>query len=101
MSTCNHCHQYFRPKYPGLKLCYTCWQKKECAFMEYDSLLDQVAYLNDKLEMERLGTQQEVIPAEKIRQLLSLCHPDRHHATPREATANEVTQWLNEMRKSA
>ncbi len=34
-------------------------------------------------------------PPERMRQLLHLCHPDKHSGSK---TANEITQWLLEMR---
>ena len=36
------------------------------------------------------------IPKTRIRQLIGLCHPDRHPERP--DLANEVTSWLNSLR---
>lgn len=105
MNTCTHCGQSFQPKFKAAKLCFSCWRKREYAFEHFDSMASMLDHLQDRLEMERQqrpGTQQAEppIPAEKVRQLLSLCHPDRHHETPREQTANEVTKWLNRLKRT-
>ena len=98
MSTCTHCGEYFKPKYRNMKLCFNCWQKRETAFKQYDSLLLELHDLRGIASQSQHG---EAIPVKRVRQLLGLCHPDRHHDTPRESTAKEVTQWLNELRRSA
>ncbi len=36
------------------------------------------------------------IPDDRLRQLIQLCHPDKHNGS---ATANEVTQWLLTLKK--
>jgi hypothetical protein len=102
MTTCTHCGSYFTPKYRNMKLCFNCWQKRERAFKEYDDLVREIRVLRFEVHRasENTGTGKR-IPAERIRQLLRLCHPDRHHGTSRETTATEVTQWLNEMKRNA
>jgi hypothetical protein len=51
--TCEHCGETFHPKYPGLKLCYSCWRKKERAFAEYDDLINEVHRLRHELIIAR------------------------------------------------
>ena len=101
MKTCTHCGEYFQPKFSAAKLCMTCWQKRENAFLEYDDLKRQIETLQLAAALAVWDEPDEVIPPERIRQLLSLCHPDRHIDTPRELTATEVSQWLNKLKQSA
>lgn len=37
--------------------------------------------------------------AERLSDLIKLCHPDRHHGGALEATANDITAWLIQCRK--
>ena len=48
------------------------------------------------LELSRASTQ-AAIPSGMASKLRLLCHPDRHHGTPREDAATEASQWLNSL----
>ncbi len=98
MSTCTHCGQYYKPKYRTMKLCFDCWKKRETAFKNYDGLLLELHELRCIAGQSQHG---EAIPAEKIRKLLSLCHPDKWDGSPKQQTATEITRWLIELKKSA
>lgn len=45
----------------------------------------------------KLNTRTVELPDARLRQLLSLCHPDRHAGS---ALSTEVFQWLQEIKRS-
>jgi hypothetical protein len=93
MKRCEHCGEWFAPRYPKLKLCFSCFRKRERALAEYDSLLWELRLLRD--ENARLRTKAGAVPADMIGKLIRLCHPDKHGGS---AMANDVTRWLLEQR---
>lgn len=77
-------------------LCRSCFKEmkrreEEATVREIDNLRAEIGRLNV------LTAKQTTIPAARLRQLIQLCHPDKHNGS---ATSNEVTQWLLEMRKT-
>ena len=98
--TCNHCGTGYKAKYPTSKLCFDCWKKREEAFKKYDGLVAEIALLRYRLETRTTETAPTgaTIPSGMLKRLIGLCHPDRHHDTPREKVATEVSQWLNDMK---
>lgn len=76
------------------KWCKRCYalNKRE----EEDQLRQQLAYYRS--ECERLHTElmfAEGIPADKLKLLIQLCHPDKHNGSK---ASNSITQWLLERR---
>ena len=88
MKCCGNCHKYFRPKYENSKLCFDCWKKRNDAFNRYDYLVQENQRLMRILSEERL---RKTLPAETVRKLLMLAHPDKHDNSK---LSNEVTRWL-------
>lgn len=83
-----------------------CWRNRERAFEEYDSLKYEVAQqsqviLSLRNRLARLESEAERparldIANDAIKDLLMLCHPDRHNNSER---ANRITRWLISVRK--
>ena len=88
MKRCDHCGEYFQPKYANSKLCYPCWKKRETAFRQYDYLVGLVDRLESQLYKR---SSEQAIPPDMLKKLILLSHPDKHDNS---RTANEVTQWL-------
>lgn len=78
MTACTGCGTHFprKPSESWKRLCVQCWLKSKGMVSAAAPALD----------------------APRIRQLLQLCHPDRHAGS---ALANEVTAWLLSLRKAA
>ena len=91
MSVCTHCGEWFKPKYENLRLCFDCFKKRERALEEYDDLVEEIETLRERARLPSLR-----VPPARLRQLLHLCHPDKHNNS---RTATEVTQWLLELRE--
>lgn len=53
----------------------------------------------DKAYLRMASPVAPIIPENVIKQLRSLCHPDRWDGAPQERMANEVSQWLNTLVK--
>jgi hypothetical protein len=106
MTTCTHCGKYFVPKYASLKLCFDCFKKRDKALAEYDDLIEEVRRLQGHLDrafsdIRALQDERDratVIPPEKLKALVQLCHPDRHGNSQ---AANDATVWLLAQRKRA
>jgi hypothetical protein len=104
MKHCDHCGELFRPKFQNLKLCFTCYRKREQALAEYDHLQRELADLRAERDIliDALTTRPEptsiAVPRDLLPKLIRLCHPDKHANA---AAANEVTRWLLEQRRAA
>jgi hypothetical protein len=68
-------------------VCRFCWKGEAKASKRVLQLEAELAI------MRRSGN--VIIDAKRWRQLLHLCHPDRHGGS---AAANDVAQWLNQIR---
>ncbi len=108
MKRCDHCSEWFEPKYEGVKLCFSCFKKRERALAEYDDLkreidslrgqLDRIAWLYGECIAENLVPREtSPIPPDKLRMLIQLAHPDKHGNSP---AANDITSWLLSLRKN-
>ncbi len=108
MTTCAHCGEWFTPKYENLKLCLTCYRKRERALEMIDSVerdRDQwrdlaCAQHNRIYALEaqhEIAAESQPIPPDKLRMLIQLAHPDKHGNSP---AANDITSWLLSLRKN-
>lgn len=79
LTACTDCGQHFQRKTDETwkRLCLPCWRKSK-------GIVTAAAPGPAPIEPTR------------IRQLLQLCHPDKHAGS---SLANEVTGWLLELRK--
>lgn len=77
----------------ALKGSYTqCFKCKQAAAVKeaYD-----LGYQTGFLSGERGKTKGFEMTKERWRQLVQLCHPDKHHSS---VTSIEISQWLNEVK---
>jgi hypothetical protein len=72
-----------RPKPAKFPTCWACKQEKD----------KEIAYSHGYVAGRRDAS---TLDAARVRQLLQLCHPDKHNGSP---IANEITAWLLSMRK--
>lgn len=71
------------------------WQEVAAqAKANLEAALEANKQLRHELEKER-GRPLTAIDKTRLRQLIQLCHPDKHGGSP---LASEVTQWLNKLR---
>jgi hypothetical protein len=96
MLQCQHCGTRFEARYPNMKLCLPCWQKREYAFASYDRLQAALDRANQRL-VEALNNRSR-IPPDMLRRLIHLCHPDKHGNSQ---AATTVMQWLLEQREAS
>lgn len=114
MKRCDHCSEWFEPKYEGVKLCFGCFKKRERALAEYDGLHEEIAWLRQELRKAESAKNQaenaafseaiqnlKLLPfyveSARLKTLIQLCHPDKHGGSQ---TANETTAWLLSLRKN-
>ena len=112
---CSHCGSPFSAKYDNVKLCWTCFRKRDQALAQYDDLLQEVGrlqaekdMLSEQLDMmegtiQRLKAERDArhhasapIPKPMLQRLIRLSHPDKHAGSE---LANEVTRWLLQQRR--
>jgi hypothetical protein len=100
MRQCEKCGTWFVAKFDYVKLCYPCWQRRKDAETLVDELEEEVAQLratNSQLrrQLDAPGdcrpSKSSAIPAEMVKLLLQLSHPDRHGNS---VAANKATSWL-------
>ena len=77
-------------------LCSSCFRESKArgefeAKFEKEYLRERVRWLED--ELSKKGN---AVPSGRIRELLMLSHPDKHHGSP---LAHETTVWLLAMRE--
>ena len=100
MSYCTHCGEFFFPKFANMKLCFTCFQKRDRALEQHDNLIDEVDRLRYAVEYWRRRAEEAppsaAIPPDKLKVLIQLTHPDRHGNSQ---AANDATVWLLSLRK--
>jgi hypothetical protein len=103
MASCTECGNYFHAEYQWAKLCKPCYvaSKKN----ELQEWMNRAFMAEAALRRQWQSTAQAPASAPAsaamdphfIRQLLQLCHPDKHAGS---VLANEVTQSLLKMRKT-
>ena len=100
MRACERCGQLFSPQYQYAKLCYPCWKRRKDAELLLDSAEREIDHLRRILaETERrasVGAAPEPIPADLLKVMLLLCHPDRHGNS---AASTKATTWLLQQRE--
>lgn len=81
------------PRFTSPHLCDACWIAREQAFSRRERLEGEVARLEREVaRLERaLLAREGGIPAEILRLLILLCHPDRHGGSD---ASNRATAWL-------
>ena len=116
---CEVCEKPFSSDKEWERLCLVCWKesrsytltKGDQAFSamreEYISLLDEIASLEEERDryralarkgvekLKRLKADEPSLPPERLKQLIKLCHPDKHGGSE---AAEAVTKWLLSMR---
>lgn len=105
---CSNCGSPFSRKSDEAwkKLCYACWKRSKQSSVpslgetpaqlrhELHVALEEAARLRRRLmEAER----RSAIPADVLKKLLHLAHPDKHGGSK---IANEATQWLLKQREA-
>ena len=94
---CPRCNLRFVAHHERHKLCLICWKEERGFKLTLaDSAFRDLQFV--LLEHEDYLAGQETVPGlsqDRIRDLLQLCHPDRHHGSER---STELTKWLLEMR---
>lgn len=101
MKQCTHCGKWFEPKYENLKLCLSCYRKRERALEAIDGIEAERDALREQLLRELakpLTTAPQPIPEDKLRLLIQLAHPDKHGGS---RAATEITSWLLSLRRAA
>lgn len=104
---CGICSRYFHNP-EGFYRCWVCTKKnREWKMYKGDEVLDAQLTEFDRIYRENM---QKPIPVAKkvlrlddlaqkrIKQLLLLCHPDKHGGT--NSNAEEITQWLLKLRRT-
>lgn len=116
IATCDLCGQHFerQPSEGWKRKCQPCWQagkrgapagaRRIGGKSEVDHLREQIECLRAELSIARMAAgiarmnaSPAALPADMLRRLLHLCHPDKHGNSRAATTA---TQWLLEQRKS-
>lgn len=96
-TTCPCCNLRFVDHDGRYKVCIVCWKRRkgyrltlgDDAFRDLQFVLfEHESYLSGRDTPPKLSQ-------ERIRDLLRLCHPDKHGGSER---ATELTKWLLEMR---
>lgn len=96
MPSCTNCGSYAGEE-KWRTLCRKCFVKqKKREEEEKDEQLADLLYTCQELRAELTKSGRSTIPDAKLKQLIFLCHPDKHNNSE---TANEVTQWLLSLRK--
>lgn len=116
--TCTCCGAAFEADEPWKYLCLACWRaRKEAeagdvgalalrgmkAELELAQARDRIQELEERVrEVIRLaerqagGAKPEFIPADVLKVLLLLCHPDKHNGSP---ASTRATTWLLQQRQ--
>jgi hypothetical protein len=80
------------------RVCRFCYRREMDARKQVESLERTVDSLRRENSRLRLGGSGASLDRHRLRQLLQLCHPDKHDGSK---TATEITQWLLSQRGSA
>lgn len=106
MKNCERCGELFEPKYANVRLCISCFIESEHAFDTVAELKRENASLWTKiqrLESSKPRKQRakesatiSAIPADVLKLLVLLAHPDKHDNSP---AATKATAWLLNARK--
>jgi hypothetical protein len=83
---CIECRAFFWAEEPWKVRCLPCWKRGKAADMAaaLKHATSRVAELERRLARHNLDKV-------RVRQLLQLCHPDKHRGSP---LATDVTRWL-------
>lgn len=97
--TCESCGRAFTPALPGHRVCRVCWFEREG---DYEMALADLAWQRGyELAEERTADHSErigkALDSLPLRDVISLCHPDRHPAERCEQ-ANRGTRELLALR---
>ena len=89
---CQNCGEYAGAEH-WRRYCSYCFKEmKRKQEAEKDERIEQLEYENRLLRMQQtVRPVNGALPSERVRELLSLCHPDKHGGSP---LATKVTQWL-------
>ena len=98
--TCESCGRDFTPALPGHRVCRVCWFEREG---DYEMALAELAWRRGyELAVERAidesGRMGKALDSLPLRDVISLCHPDRHPAE-RCQQANRATRELLALRR--
>ena len=88
MPNCGSCGN-FAGEEAWRKLCGKCFGKQKRK--EEEDREEQIAALMQELAMMRREQRAVALPADRLRQMIQLCHPDKHGGSD---LAKDVTQWL-------
>ncbi len=98
-ATCTRCAGTFRRRADEAwkRLCYACWKggRDDDAYARGYA----AGVASAKAHALFTAPKPAALPAgldKRIRQLLQLCHPDKHAGSP---LSNDVTQWLNDVKR--
>lgn len=100
MTVCQGCDRSFSPVLPSHRLCRVCWSEARGDInMAFAELAWQKGH---ELGFARGRTEvlEGTLGALPLRELIVLCHPDRH-PPERAGIATEITAWLNGLRDAA
>ena len=100
-ATCDECGHVFTPKFAGATTCFSCW-KDTPPGRRWRARKDAESRAGTRQEPPRSDFKQETrveyrncsgFDLAMCRQLLQLCHPDKHEGS---AGSVKATQWLND-----
>jgi hypothetical protein len=95
---CSNCGRTFTPSVDHRTICRICQFERQG---DVDLALYEEAWRKGHALGLALGQSKaaESIPQWPLRDLIALCHPDRH-SPERRVLANTITAWLNELRQT-
>jgi hypothetical protein len=97
-AACTVCGAGFLRDQPWKSKCSPCWRASKGRPTELDRLRARIVGLeveNAALQLRLEVRPAPTIPAEMLRRLVQLCHPDRHGGS---AAATAATAWLLDQR---
>lgn len=100
-STCTDCGSRFyrQPDETWKRRCLSCWKATKATAKPTDHAEECFRWYQRGLEEGRQAAQppqQIQFDRDRLRQLLQLCHPDKHGGSD---LAQRVTQWLNQIKR--
>jgi hypothetical protein len=97
---CNECNREFEPKADWMRLCWNCWRRREDRRIYQCGRADGYDEGYEAGHAAGLwtgsGASHTTLNGGLLRELVALCHPDRH-PPERAVVANRVTAALLEM----
>src|SRR5262245_27543156 len=95
---CIDCGRQFRADMEWKIRCLACWREArdrgQSRAAEIRALREQVELLRSELAQGNRSSASYRLDRQRVRQLLQLCHPDRHGGSP---LSTEVSKWLNRL----